>query len=263
VQGYVHEALLAGAELLAEFGLSDPEPWRTRADELRERFRARFWTSDDEGSFPALALDRDKKPVDSLTSNIGHVLGTGMLDPQEIDVIAGRLLSNDMVSGFGVRTMSRAARGYSPLSYHCGSVWPHDTAIIARELSRAGHTDRAGVLAGQLLDAAESVGWRLPELYAGFGTDETAAVVAYPAACRPQAWSAASAIAVLQVLLGLTVDVPNRLIRLDPPRPSPVGAITVTGLPLANGQLNVSIDRTGRVLDVSAPADFAVHLPHV
>jgi glycogen debranching enzyme len=132
-----------------------------------------------------------------------------------------------------------------------------------RELSRSGQTDRAGVLAGQILDAAESVGWRLPELYAGFGTDETAAVVAYPAACRPQAWSAASAIAVLQVLLGLTVDVPNRLIRLDPPRPSPVGAITVTGLPVAGEQLDVRIDHTGRVVDISAPANFAVHLPRV
>ena len=199
VQGYAHEAALAGAELLDAFG-GDGGPWRAWAAALADRFRAAFWVRDARGPFPALALDGAKRPVDTPTSNIGHLLGTGLLDDAESAAVGARLVSPDLASGYGLRTMSASAGGYSPLSYHCGSVWPHDTAIAIRGLLRTGQRERAALLAGQLLDAAGALGWQLPELFAGYGRDEVAAPVPYPTSCRPQAWSAAAAVVVAEAL---------------------------------------------------------------
>ncbi len=199
VQGYAHEAALAGAELLDAFG-GDGAPWRTWAAELADRFRAAFWVRDEQGPFPALALDGAKRPVDTPTSNIGHLLGTGLLDAAETEAVGARLVAPELASGYGLRTMSATAGGYSPLSYHCGSVWPHDTAIAIRGLLRTGQHERAAVLARQLLDAAAALGWQLPELFGGFGRDEVAAPVPYPTSCRPQAWSAAAAVVVAEAL---------------------------------------------------------------
>jgi glycogen debranching enzyme len=261
VQGYVHEAALAAAELLEAFGGGDASQWRDYAADLAVRFRKRFWVTDDAGPYPALALDGEGAPVDALTSNVGHLLGTGLLDDAESALVAQRLLAPDMASGFGLRTMSRRAGSYSPLSYHCGSVWPHDTAVVARGLACADHRSAAAELAVQLLDAADGFDRRLPELFAGFGVDEVAAPVPYPASCRPQAWAAAAAVELLRVLLGLSVDVPAGEITLDPPSPSPVGALSVRGLAVGGGRLDVEIDREGRVTHVSAPAGFRTVTP--
>lgn len=205
VQGYAYEAALAGAELLAEFGGADegalaPEALRAWAAELRERFRAAYWVQTPEGRYPAIALDRDKRPVDALTSNIGHLIGTGILDPDEEREIADLLAGPSMSSGFGIRTMSTEAAGYWPLSYHGGSVWTHDTAIIARGLHRAGLDAHARQVAGGLLAAAEGFAGRVPELHAGDPVSETPVPTPYPAACRPQAWSAAAAVVCLEIL---------------------------------------------------------------
>ncbi len=199
VQGYAHEAALAGAELLDAFG-GDGAPWREWAGALAARFRAAFWVADAHGPFPALALDGAKKPVDTPSSNIGHLLGTGLLDDAETAAVGARLLQPDLASGYGLRTMSAAVAGYSPLSYHCGSVWPHDTAIAIRGLLRTGQRERAALLARQLLDAAEAFDWRLPEVVGGFGPQEHGRPVPYPASCRPQAWSAAAAVVVAEAL---------------------------------------------------------------
>ncbi|MCX6465482.1 MAG: amylo-alpha-1,6-glucosidase [Pseudonocardiales bacterium] len=255
VQGYVHEALLAGAEVLEAFADGDPAPWRARAADLAARFRDAFWVPD---GYPALALDGDKKPVDALTSNIGHLLGTGLVDAAESDAIGARLLGPDMASGYGLRTMSARAGGYSPLSYHCGSVWPHDTAIVVRGLTRSGQRDRAAALGAQLLDAADGFDRRLPELFAGFGADEVATPVPYPASCRPQAWSAAAPVALLHALLGLAVDAPAGTLTLAPPRGLPVGALSVRGLAVAGGTLDVDLAADGTVTHVAAPAGVRV-----
>lgn len=257
VQGYVHEAALAGAELLDAFGLAGGREWRSYAADLAARFRDRFWVPE---GFPALALDGDKKPVDALTSNIGHLLGTGLLAEAESETVGARLLGADMASGFGLRTMSSTAGGYNPLSYHCGSVWPHDTAIVVRGLSRSGQPERAAELGRQLLAAADGFDRRLPELFGGFGADEVATPVAYPASCRPQAWSAGAAVALLSAVLGLSVDVPAGTITLRPPAPSPVGAVSVRGLAVGPGRLDLDIDRDGQVTHVAAPAGMRVEL---
>jgi glycogen debranching enzyme len=248
VQGYAHEALLHGADLLEAFGADDVAGYRGTAARLRERFAAAFWVDGADGRYPALALDGAKSRVDAVASNMGHLPGTGLLDAAEEAAVADVLTGPDNDSGLGLRTMSSGAGGYAPLSYHCGSVWPHDTAITLLALSRAGLGGRgAGLLTG-LVEAAEAFGYRLPELWSGDALDEVGRPVPYPAACHPQAWSVTSAVAVLQVLLGLQVDVPRGVATLDPLRPSPVGALRVEGLLVAGQPCTVEVDASGEVL---------------
>jgi N-terminal domain of (some) glycogen debranching enzymes/Amylo-alpha-1,6-glucosidase len=241
VQGYAYEAAMAGAELLTAFGEPGADRWQAWAAGLAEAFHASFWLPD---GYPALALDAAKQPVDSLTSNIGHLLATGLLTEDEEALVAARLSGPDMDSGFGLRTMSAGNAGYNPLSYHCGSVWSHDTAIVIRGLYRSGHGAAAARLADGLLSAAAAFDWRLPELFSG----ENRGPVPYPAACRPQAWSAAAAGALAQALLGLDVDAPAGLVRIEPPDVPLGGAgrrLRVDGLVAGNETFSAGIDETG------------------
>ncbi|RQP09603.1 MAG: amylo-alpha-1,6-glucosidase [Microbacteriaceae bacterium] len=199
VQAYAYAAAVGGAELLDELG-GDGEPWRAWAAQLAERFRASFWVEDELGRYPAVALDGAKRPVDALTSNIGHLLGTGLLDEDERRLVADRLVSPELSSGFGLRTMATSAAGYWPLAYHGGSVWTHDTAIAIAGLAADGFPDHAAELAEGLLRAVAAFEFRMPELYSGDPASAVPAPLPYPAACRPQAWSAAAAIAVLDAL---------------------------------------------------------------
>ncbi|WP_159499072.1 glycogen debranching N-terminal domain-containing protein [Microbacterium sp. 18062] len=201
VQGYAYEATTGAADLLEHLGDADaPSRLRSWARALRTRFADAYWIETPEGRYPAIALDRDKRPVDTLTSNIGHLIGTGILDADDESRIAELLLGPSMSSGYGIRTMSTDAAGYWPLAYHGGSVWAHDTAIVARGMARAGLGEQATRVAEGLLAAAEGFGGRMPELHSGDPRSETATPVPYPAACRPQAWSAAAAITCLTVL---------------------------------------------------------------
>ncbi|WP_106814470.1 glycogen debranching N-terminal domain-containing protein [Microbacterium timonense] len=208
VQAYAYEAAMSGAELLETFGRDGdavgaptPAALRAWAAQLRERFAAAFWVQTPEGRYPAVALDRDKRPVDTLTSNVGHLLGTGLLDEPDEAHVAELLVGPTMSSGFGIRTMSTRAAGYWPLSYHGGSVWTHDTAICAHGMARAGLTEPARLVVEGLLAAAEGFAYRMPELHSGDPASVTAVPTPYPAACRPQAWSAAAAITCREILL--------------------------------------------------------------
>jgi glycogen debranching enzyme len=243
MQGYAHEAARCGAALLDAFGLAGGEGWRQWADRLAVAFRRRFWVA---GDYPAVALDSARRPVDTVTSNIGHLLGTGLLDAAETERVAARLGTLD--SGYGIRTLSATASSYDPMSYHRGSVWPHDTAIALLGLSRSGQGDRAAPLVEGLLRAGERFGYRLPELYAG----DADGLVPYPAACRPQAWSAAAGVAVLTVLLGLAADVPNGRLAVRPLRPLPTGALTVEGLAAGGHRIDIGVDAAGAVTGVAA-----------
>ncbi|WP_433297481.1 amylo-alpha-1,6-glucosidase [Actinoplanes sp. CA-030573] len=239
VQGYAHAAALHGAALLDAFDRPGADRWRDYAHQMATRFRAHFWTP---GGYPALALDGDKGQVDSVTSNIGHLLGTGLLNPDEEKAIAERLVAPDMANGYGLRTMSAHNAGYAPLSYHCGSVWPHDTAIGMLGLARAGHGDAAAILAEGLLRAAEAFDYRLPELYAGDSATDTRRPLPYPAACHPQAWGAAAAVTLLHTMLGLDPDIPNGRIRLTPPPGAPLGAIRADGIRIAGQSVTVTVE---------------------
>jgi glycogen debranching enzyme len=256
VQGYAHQAAIAGADLLDAFGEPGAEQWRAWAARLADTFRSSFWVTDAGVPYPALALDGAKRKVDSLTSNIGHLLGTGLLTPDEESRIAERLGGPDMSSGFGLRTMSAASGGYSPLSYHCGSVWTHDTAIVILGLVRSGHPAVAAELAGGLLDAAAAFDWRLPELFSGHGRDEIPWPSPYPPSCRPQAWATAAAGALVQAMLGLEVDVPAGAVRMSPgclQVQSPLAPLRVDGLVAGPETFSagVSADGTGYISGLS------------
>jgi glycogen debranching enzyme len=245
VQAYAYEAAVGGAELLEAFGRPGADEWRDWAAAMKERFAASFWIDDPAGAYPAIALDSSKRKVDTVTSNIGHLLGTGILDAAHSALVARRLVSPELNSGYGLRTMSSDSDGFWPLSYHGGSVWTHDTAIAIAGLARDGFGAEAELLADGLLRAAEGFGYRMPELHSGDSSADAASPVPYPAACRPQAWSAAAAVAVLSARLGLAGDAQTGTLTIDP-IPG-VGTMEVTGLRFDGAALDIAVDEQGTV----------------
>jgi glycogen debranching enzyme len=245
VQGYAYEAAMQGAALLDAFDRPGGSRWRDWAQTLAERFRAAFWVDGPAGTYPALALDRDKRPVDSLTSNIGHLLGTGILTAKESALVADLPTSPALAGGFGLRTMSEHDAAFSPLSYHCGSIWAHDTAIVVDRLARTGHGAAAALLAEGLLAAAEAFDYRLPELYGGDDRSDLGRPVPYPAACRPQAWAAAAGVTVLHAALGVRPDVPAGTVTVAPLPGAPLGAVSARGLRVGGQPLDVAVDSAG------------------
>jgi glycogen debranching enzyme len=203
IQGYAYDARRRAARL-ARLVWNDAalaQHLETDAAKLKERFHRDFW-NEASGHF-VLALDSAKAQVDSLTSNIGQLLWSGILEPARAKATAQSLMSDELFSGWGIRTMSASAAGYNPIEYHNGTVWPHDTMLIADGLRRHGYREEATRLAFAMLEAAEQFGHRLPEVFAGFSRDETCIPVAYPTASCPQAWAAAAPLLALRVLLGL------------------------------------------------------------
>ena len=259
VQAYSHEAAVGAADLLDAFGRPGGDALRRWAEALRTRFRAAFWVRDAAGRYPAIALDRDGRAVDSVASNMGHLLGTGLLDADEAAAVAARLARPDMDSGHGLRTLTSTSPRFSPLSYHGGAVWPHDTAIAARGLLLEGHDDVACSLLAGLLVGGTAFADRLPELYAGVQAGELPPLP-YPASCRPQAWSAAAGTCVATLSLGLRPDVPAGRLVVRPPA-APWGAVAVTGLRLGAHALEVAVDRSGAVTASSSAPDVVLHLP--
>lgn len=196
------QAVLAaenGAALLDALG-GEGQPWRRWASKLRTRFRETFWVERGGVRFPAIALDGSGNPVDSMTSNMGQLIGTTLLTASEEREVADLLIEPRFLSGFGVRTMASDEGGYWPLSYHCGSVWTHDTAVVIEGMLRVGLDEHARILARQLVAAAERFDARMPELFGGFSREEAPTPVSYPASCRPQAWAAAAIVPVHRAL---------------------------------------------------------------
>jgi glycogen debranching enzyme len=257
VQAYAYEAAMAGAALLRAFDRPGADRWEEWAGRLRRRFRESFWVEDERGRYPAVALDADKRPVDSATSGFGHLLGTGLLDPQESALLAARIAGPELDSGFGLRTLSTDSTGFNPFGYHIGSIWPHDTAIAVYGLVRAGFPQEAASLAGGLIAASEAFEGRLPELFAGHGSLVDSAPAPYPAACRPQAWSAASVVLLLQAALGLEADVPGGTLSLSPLAAHGIGPLSLSGLQVAGVPLSVRLDAEGRAY-VDAPDTLTV-----
>lgn len=241
VQGYAYEAAVGAAALLDHLGEPGGDEWRTWAADLADRFRASFWVESPIGRYPAIALDSEKRPVDTLTSNIGHLLGTGLLSTEEEAEVARLLVSPLMSSGFGLRTMSTDSGGYWPLSYHGGSVWTHDTAIAVGGLSRAGFAAEAASLGRGLLAAAEAFAYRMPELHSGDSALAAPVPAPYPAACRPQAWSAAAVVAVAAASVGLRMpETPGAApVAVGLADPS-LGSVTLSGVRSAGRPFRVS-----------------------
>ncbi|HEX3425110.1 MAG TPA: glycogen debranching N-terminal domain-containing protein [Acidimicrobiales bacterium] len=254
VQGYVYGAYLARAYFAGEQG--DPQlatDLRRRAAKLKANFNRDFWLADK--GWLAMGLDKDKRPIDALTSNMGHCLWTGILDADKASMVAKRLLSHDMFTGWGVRTLAASMAGYNPISYHCGSVWPHDNAIVAAGLMRYGFVREAQRVIMGMLDAAVAQGGRLPELFSGLDRLEMPTIVAYPTSCSPQAWAAASPLLMLRTLLRLDPWVPRGKVWLHPALPDQIERLRVSRIPLAGARVSVLVE--GEKVDISGlPPDL-------
>jgi glycogen debranching enzyme len=254
VQGYTYGAYLARAFFAAEAGdLALSTELRTRAAELKTAFNRDFWLED--RGWLAMGLDRDKRPIDALTSNMGHCLWTGILDAEKADLVAKKLVGPDMFSGWGVRTLAASMVGYNPISYHCGSVWPHDNAILASGLMRYGYVREAQRVIMAVIDAAMAQGGRLPELYSGLERMEQPLVVPYPTSCSPQAWASASPLLMLRSLLRLDPWVPRGKVWLHPALPDQIRRLHVGRIPLAGARVSVLVEGDDVEVD-GLPADL-------
>ena len=192
VQGYAYAAAVGAAALASAFGLAQGSSWLDWAARLRAAFHATFWLRDSVGPYVAIALDKAKEPVSGAASNMAHLLGTGLLSADQAGAVADRLAAPDLTTSYGLRTLTTTSAAYNPISYHLGSIWPHDTAIALTGLAAEGLTDQAATLAHGVLRAARHFGGHPPELY---GLLDDGPPVHYPSACRPQAWAAAAVIA--------------------------------------------------------------------
>jgi glycogen debranching enzyme len=244
-QAYAVEALESAADLLDALGEDGGPVARAQATALRDRVNEAFWVDGPDGRYLAMALDAVGRPVDGMGSNMGHVLGTGVLTPQDSSAVAARLTGPELLDDFGLRTLGRDNGGFNPIGYHTGSIWTHDTAIAALGLASEGHAHEASRLARSLVAAGAAFGNRWPELYSGLPMMGRPAP--YPAACRPQAWSAASAGALVTVALGLRADLPSGVLHVTPPAEAPFGAIRLEGLRLGAHPLVVEVNRLGEV----------------
>jgi glycogen debranching enzyme len=245
-QGYVYAAKRSIADVYDALELPETaERLRSEAQALRVAFNEAFWNAD-EGTF-ALALDGRKRQVASVTSNPGHCLYCGIVDARRAESVAQRLLADDMFSGWGVRTLSSLNPAYNPMSYHNGSVWPHDNALIAAGLKRYGQQEGVQRIASCLLEVATgAIDSRLPELYCGFDRSERAAVVAYPVACIPQAWAAAAPFMILQAMLGLSANAPGRALTIERPAlPDWLGSLRLEGLRVGDATVTLNFERGG------------------
>ncbi|MEU0483759.1 glycogen debranching N-terminal domain-containing protein [Streptosporangium sp. NPDC006013] len=244
VQGYVYAAYIARAHFAHEIGDATlEEQWTARASRIRDAFNERFWLPD--RGYYAVGLDGAGRAIDSLASNMGHCLWAGIVDEDRAAQVAERLLSPEMFTGYGVRTLASTMGAYNPMSYHNGSVWPHDNALIASGLMRYGFTREAQRIAYGLLDAAEAFGWRLPELFCGFDRAEFTWPVPYPTSCSPQAWAAASPIQLVRSLLRFEPWIPYGRVWLDP-----VGleGLRIQGLPLADSRVTIDVGASGAAI---------------
>lgn len=240
VQGYAHAAWRHAANMAAALGhRADAQHHLYAAERLARTFESLFWC--EELSSYALALDGHKRPCRVRTSNVGHCLFAGIAREDRAKRAAEALLAPDSFSGWGVRTVAASETWFNPMSYHNGSVWPHDNAIIAAGLSRYGRTDLALTILNGLLDATAFLELqRLPELFCGFDRRPGEGPTLYPVACSPQAWSSGAVFMLLQASLGLTVDATAHTVSLSHPRlPESIAHLHIGNLSVGN---NTSVD---------------------
>lgn len=248
VQGYVYSAYIARASLALDVG--DPATaaeMTSRAELLKKKFNEAFWLPD--RGYYAIALDRDKRPVDACASNMGHCLWSGIVDQDKAQLVVDRLLSPEMFSGWGVRTLATDMGAYNPVSYHNGSVWPHDNALIVAGLMRYGFVGEAQMLSSALMDAAEYTDNRLPELFCGFSRLDYPRPLPYPTACSPQAWASAAPLMLLRSLLRYEADVSRGGLWMDPEWPEAWGRLQASNAPVGNARVTVDVSGSSVTVD--------------
>ncbi|SDY65512.1 Glycogen debranching enzyme (alpha-1,6-glucosidase) [Micromonospora pattaloongensis] len=229
LQGYAYDAKVRGARLAREFWQDPALADRLERDaaDLKERFNRDFWVEDRQ--FYALALDTEGRQVDSLTSNIGHLLWSGIVTQERAGSVARALMSPRLFSGWGVRTMADGEGRYNPIGYHVGTVWPFDNSFIAWGLRRYGFRAEAGCIAEGMIDAGEFFGGRLPEAFGGYDRSVTKYPVQYPTACSPQAWSTGTPLLLLRTMLGLEPHGEHLVV--EPALPVGMGRVGLLDIP--------------------------------
>jgi glycogen debranching enzyme len=249
LQGYAYDAKTRCARLAREIW-GDPE-LATRLEQeaaaLKRRFNDEFWLPD--AGYFALAIDGDGRKVDSLTSNIGHLLWSGIVDEDKAELCMRHLMGDRLFSGWGIRTMAEGEGGYNPIGYHVGTVWPHDNSLIAMGLVRYGYRAEAARISAGIFDAATYFHDRLPEAFAGYPRQQTQFPVEYPTACSPQAWATGAPLLLLRALLGLE-PVGDRLL-VDPALPQVAGRMELLDIPGRWGRTDAF--GRGRIEDNYAP----------
>ncbi|HUQ77690.1 MAG TPA: glycogen debranching N-terminal domain-containing protein [Patescibacteria group bacterium] len=244
VQGYVYDAKRRMAGLASVRGdTALCERLLAEAETLRAQFEAAFWVDDQR--YYAMALDGEKRHLDAIGSNAGHCLWSGIAAPSRAREVADRLMSPAMFSGWGIRTYAEGQPGYNPIGYHTGSVWPHDTSLIAAGLKRYGFDEESNKLVGHVFQAAQHFDqYRLPELFCGFDRDQSALPVPYPVACSPQAWAAGASFLFLETMLGLRPHAASgELELLHPNLPDWIGRVTLTNLRVGDASVDLLFHR--------------------
>ncbi len=229
LQGYAYDAKVRGARLARLVWRDDAfaDRLEREAASLKRRFNRDFWVKD--GQYFAVALDNDGRQVDSLTSNNGHLLWSGIVDKSKAGAVAGHLLGRRLFSGWGVRTLAEGEARYNPIGYHAGAVWPFDNSFIAWGLRRYGFREEAARIVAGILEAAEVFAGRLPEAFGGYPRSLTRYPVEYPTACSPQAWSTGAPLLLLRVALGLEPEGEHLLV--DPALPKLIGHLELLDIP--------------------------------
>jgi glycogen debranching enzyme len=244
VQGYVYEAYLQTAylaEVMHEGSMA--KQYRKRAKQLKKRFNEVFW--DDELNCYVLALDFEKNPCRVRTSNAGQCLFTGIVTKSRARRLVNTMMQSDMFNGWGIRTLSSSAVRYNPMSYHNGSVWPHDSAMVAAGMSRYGFVKESLQVMSGLFNACLYIDLkRLPELFCGFPWRAGEAPTSYPVACVPQAWSVAAVFLLLQACLQITIDTPNKqVVFRDPHLPEYLNKVMLKNLHVPDGSFEFEFHR--------------------
>ena len=244
VQGYAYDARLSASKLAGLLGKKEYEHrLKKEAEALKENFARDFW--DEEKQVFVLALDGHKQPCRVVSSNAGHALFSGIAQPEHAEKVAALMVGDTMFSGWGIRTLASDAKRYNPMSYHNGSVWPHDNAMIAYGLAQYGFKKEVNKIADGIFATAMAVDMeRLPELFCGFVRQKGEAPTAYPVACSPQAWAIASAFILLQSMLGLQIIAHENLLRFNKPSlPSFLQDITITHLKVKDMDVALQVRR--------------------
>jgi glycogen debranching enzyme len=252
VQGYSYAAFVAGAQLAAILCHKElAEEWDIKADLLKNKFNAAFWC-EKLGTY-GIALDGSKKLCCVAASNAGQLLFSGIVPVEKMASVSASLMSSDLFSGWGVRTLSRNCIRFNPTSCHNGSVWPHDNAVIAFGLSRCGLKSESNTIFEGIFDAATRIALqRLPELLCGFPREAGYGPVPYPVACSPKAWAAGATFLLLQGALGMDVDCLHGCITFDHPcLPSFLNEIHIQRLPVLGSHIDLIVRRCGQSTSVA------------
>lgn len=259
VQGYLYEAYNSLAKLAKKLGKESlVKSLRQKSELLKQNFHKKFWMTD--MNFVALAVDGTGSPCQVVSSNPGHLLSSGILNESEAQAVAERLLKGDMFSGWGIRTLSTQELRYNPMSYHDGSVWPHDNAMTVEGMSAIGRSDLSCTVLENLVQSAKGASdARLPELFCGFPRDAYEAPIPYAVSCVPQAWAAGSLFQMLRSILGIHLQ-DGKVVVDRPKLPSSINSVEISNLKSGNARVTLKFEKNRQTneVKVSASSDEVV-----